>query len=78
MIAFILTLFDALAAIPKILGFLESFAGAISYWLIQRSTHETLSQISDAAALAARANSTEERLAAAQKWHDALSRPRKY
>lgn len=66
----------ALAAIPKIMGYVESFASAVALWYIQRQTNQTLGLIADAAALASRASSDEERYAAAEKWQVALSQPR--
>lgn len=72
----ILAILNALAAIPAILGYVEKFASAVTLWYISRQNNLTLSAISDAAALAARANSEDERYAAAQKWQEVLSRPR--
>ena len=73
MIGSILT---GLAAIPTIIGFVESFAAAVSLWYVQRQTTKTLSMIADAAALAGRASTDGERYAAAQAWKIALSQPR--
>lgn len=72
----VMTILSALAAIPAILGYVEKFAGAVTLWYLQRQKNETLSQISDAAALAARAVTDDERYAAAEAWQKALSRPR--
>ena len=66
----------ALAAIPQILGYVESFTAAVSLWYIQRQNNQTLAEIADAAALAARASTDEERYAAALSWQKALSRAR--
>jgi hypothetical protein len=76
MFSTIMAVLNALAAIPKILGFVESFASAVAIWWCQRQTGNTLSAIADAAALASRAKNDEERMAAAMAWRDALSRPR--
>jgi hypothetical protein len=72
----IVSILNALAAIPSILGYVEAFAQTVTLWYCQRARSQTLSAISDAAALAAKASTDEERYAAAQAWRDALSRPR--
>ncbi len=69
-------LLNALVAIPQIASLVESFASAVTLWFCQRAQTQTLQAISDAAALAARAQSDEERYASAQAWQAALSRPR--
>jgi hypothetical protein len=74
--SFALALFNALAAIPKILEYLNSFAAGVVQWYVERQTNETLREIADAAALASRAKTSEERYAALGKWRAALSRPR--
>lgn len=66
----------AIAAIPQIMGYVEAFAAAVTNWYVQRQKSETLSKIADAAALAAHAQTDEDRYAAAKAWQDALSRPR--
>lgn len=76
MIAFVSSLFTALADVATIGTLIESFASAVTLWYVQRQKAETLSQISDAASLAARAQTDEDRYAAAKAWQDALSRPR--
>jgi hypothetical protein len=70
------SILSALAAIPKILGYVETFASAVTLWYCQRATNQTLQAISDAAALAAKASTDAERYAAAQAWQQALSKPR--
>lgn len=72
----ILAILNALVAIPKIAGYVEQAVGQIVLWYVQRANNQTLSAIADASALASRAKSDEERYAAAQKWQEALSRPR--
>lgn len=67
---------SALAAIPQILGYVESFAGAVVLWYCQRATNQTLQAIADAASLAAHAKNDQDRYAAAQAWKTALSAPR--
>lgn len=70
------SILSALAAIPQILGYVETFAGAVTAWYIERQKSETLSLIADAAALAARAQTDDDRYKAAEAWRVALSRPR--
>lgn len=72
----IFSLFTALANIKAIAGYIETFASAVTGWYVQKQTTETLSQISDAAAFAARAKTDDDRYQAAEKWRVALSRPR--
>lgn len=76
MIAFVSSLLTALAAIPTLLNLIESFAGAVSLWFVQRQNNQTLSMIADAAALAAKATNETERYAAIQAWQAALTRSR--
>ena len=76
-IVVVVAIFKAIAAIPAIAGYCEKFAQAIMMWYIERQKNETLAKIADAAALAARANTKEERHAALNAWADALSRPRR-
>jgi hypothetical protein len=75
-ISFVTTLFNALAAIPSIINAVESFAGAVTLWLIQRQNNQALAAIADAAALSSRAQTDADRYAAAQAWQSALSKPR--
>lgn len=72
----IVSILSALSALPKIGALVESFAQTVTMWYIQGRTKANLKELSDAAALEARAETTEEFYAAAQAWHDALSRPR--
>lgn len=67
---------NALVSIPKIAGYVEQAVQAIVMWYVQTSTKETLSAISDVAAVAARAKTDEDRYASALAWKSALSRPR--
>jgi hypothetical protein len=67
---------SALAAIPAIFGYVQSFVAQVMVWYIQNANNQTLSAIADAAALASRAKTDEERYAAAEAWQKALSRPR--
>ena len=72
----VVPLLNAVAAIPKIAGYVERFAAAVTGWYVERQTSKTLALIADAAALSARAKTHEERLNAAQAWVRALSRDR--
>lgn len=72
----LILILNALVAIPKICGYVESFATTVVTWYVQRQSNQTLSLISDAAALAARAQTDGDRYAAAQAWQNALTRPR--
>ena len=74
--AWIAAVLNALAAIPKICSFVESVASAVALWWVQRQTSNTLSEISDASAMAARATTDDQRYAAAAAFRAALSRPR--
>jgi hypothetical protein len=67
------SILTALAAIPQIVGYLESFASAVSLWYISRQTTANLAAIANAADLAATAKTDEERYAAALAWKNALS-----
>lgn len=73
---FIFSIFTALADIKAIGDYILQFSAMITVWYCQRQNSETLSQIADAAALAARAETDEERYKAADAWHVALSRSR--
>ena len=67
---------SALAAVPQILGYVESFASAVTLWYVSRQQATTLQAIADAAALASRAQTDADRYAAADAWAAALNRPR--
>jgi hypothetical protein len=74
--ATITLILNALVAIPKIAGYVETFAAAIVSWYVNRQTTETLAAIANAADLAATATTQDQRYAAAQAWQTALQRPR--
>lgn len=76
MIQFALSLFTALAAIPKILGYLEDFAAGVMLWYVNHSKAANMQAIADAAALSARAETDDEFYAASDAWHSALTRKR--
>lgn len=71
-----IAILNGLAAIPSILGYVNSFASAIVAWYVQRQDNETLAAIADAAALSSRATDDATRYAAAAAWESALSRSR--
>lgn len=72
----IVTILNALIAIPKIADLVMSAVSTIVAWYVQKQTSDTLSAIADAAAFSARAQTDDDRMQAAQKWRDALSRAR--
>lgn len=74
--AIILAVLNAIAAIPKFVGYAESIGSAITGWYVARQKRDTLVMIADAAAFAARAESEDDRYEASQKWLAALSRSR--
>lgn len=72
----ITTILNALIAIPKIAGYVQSAVQTIVLWYVQRQNNQTLQSIADAAALSARAQTDGDRYAAAQAWQTALTKPR--
>lgn len=70
------SVFDGIAAIPAIAGYVEQFAAAVTAWYVQRQTAKQLQAIADAAAMAARAETEDDRYAASKNWVDTLSKPR--
>lgn len=76
MVSFALALFSALSALPAIMGYLKDFSAGVMLWYVQNSEQTTLRGIADAAALAARSNTKEERDASLDAWRLALGRPR--
>lgn len=74
--AFIYALLNALVAIPKIGDLVTSAVSGAVMWYVSRQNNETLSEIADAAAMAARATTDDERYKAAEAWQKALQRPR--
>ena len=69
-------LLDVLIAIPKIGEMVSAAVSFLVQWWSNRQTAETMAKVADAAAMAARAKTQEERYAAAEAWRGALSRPR--
>lgn len=75
MAGIVTALLDALAkiAIPVVQTLLNEALQAIVGWWMDRQEKETLSKIIDAASLAAKAETPDERFKAAQAWRAALS-----
>lgn len=67
---------NALVAIPKIGTQVEAAVAQAVAWYVGRQNTKTLGLIADAAAAAARAQTDDDRYAAAALWQSALSRPR--
>ena len=72
----IITLLNALIAVPKLASLVESLCAQITAWYVARQTNETLSLIADAAALSANSKTDQDRLNASKAWQIALSRDR--
>lgn len=72
----IVQILQALIAIPQIAGYVKDAISAVVLWYLSNQSSATMVQIADAAALSVHAENEEDRYAAAQKWRDALSRPR--
>ncbi len=75
-LGFAFALFQALAAIPAILKYVQDFAAGAALWYVQGQTQANLHAIADAASLSARAQTKEDRDEALDAWRSALSRPR--
>lgn len=71
-----MTVISAILSIIKAIPTVDSWFQQLMAAYVLQQQAETLSAISDAAALAARATTDEERFAAALAWKNALSRPR--
>lgn len=74
--SFLVLLLNALVAVPKLVGYVESAVSAVVGWYVARQRANVLAAIADAAALGARAKTKEDRIAAAQAWQKALNLPR--
>lgn len=72
----IVTILEALIAIPKIGAMVIDLCSEVSAWWLSRQKAETCHAIIDAAAASAKSVTKEDRLAALEKWRSALSRPR--
>lgn len=73
---FVITLLNALAAIPSIFKYVDEFASAVVTWYMSYQKTETLSEIADAADAQARAVTDQDRYLAADLWAKALKRDR--
>ena len=68
---------NGLVAIKAIADYVWKFGAAVSAWYVSKQQQATLQEIADAAAFAIHNCDTEEgRYQAAEKWRQALSRPR--
>lgn len=72
----LVSILNAITAIPQIAGYVESAIQQIVLWWVQRQQSQTLSEIADAAALASHAQTDADRYAAAQAWQSAIARGR--
>lgn len=68
--------FSAVAALPFLIGKVEQMAAGIALWWVERQNTQTQKGILDAAALAIRAKTQEERRASLDAWRVALSKSR--
>lgn len=73
---FVVSLLNALVAIPKIADLVMSIVETISNWYIAKADVETNKLILDAASLAVKAHNKEDRDKALDAWKIALSRTR--
>lgn len=76
MFAFFLKLFETVLAVDSISGTVKEALAAASLVYARTATKESVSQIADAAAMLARAETKEDRHAALDAWRAALSRSR--
>ncbi len=67
---------QALIAIPKIGQQIEDGIRVLVSWYIANQNAETGAKLMDALAFGLKAQTKEDRLEAAKRWQDALSRPR--
>lgn len=72
----VMAILNALVAIPQIASYVEQAVAAATLWWVQRQQAQTLSSIADAAALAAKAQTDEDRYKATDAWANALKLPR--
>jgi len=72
----ILAILNALAALPSLFGYIQSFCAQCALWYVQSCNNSVLAAVADAAAASARANNKEERDAALDLWRTAMSKPR--
>lgn len=72
----ILSILNAIAAIPQIVGYLEQFAAVVTAWYVQRQNTQTKSAIVDAIALDVNAKTDQDRYDAMDALQKALDRGR--
>ena len=70
----VIAILQALVALPKIGELVNGWLAQIIAWYISSQNERNAQAIADAAAFSLRAQTKEDRLAAAKKWQDALSR----
>lgn len=74
--ALVTQILGALIALPKIGALINGWIAEITSWYVNMQNEGTKHAIADAAAMAARAETQDDRVAAAKAWRDALSRSR--
>lgn len=72
----VLSILNALAAIPSIFSYVESFAATVMTWYINNAKNADFKAIADASNLQASAKSVDDRLAASDAWQAALAKSR--
>lgn len=72
----ILSILNAIAAIPQIVGYLEQFAAVVTAWYVQRQNTQIKSDIVDAIALDVNAKTDQDRYDAMDALQKALNRGR--
>jgi hypothetical protein len=75
-IAFLMSLLNAVAAVPALAKYADEFAAGVFLWYVKRQNKESSIKIADAAAFAARSETQEDRLKASAMWETAIKRPR--
>lgn len=70
----VIAILQALIATPKIGGMVNAWIAQVFAWYVTTQNEANGKAIADAAAFSLRAQTKEERLEAAKKWQDALSR----
>jgi hypothetical protein len=72
----IITILEALIALPKIGSLIMAICGQISQWWISKQKKDTLELLNEAMIATMRAQTDEDRYKAAEAWQLALSRSR--
>lgn len=76
MFEFAISLFTALAALPGLIDRIKDFAAGVAYWYVSKQNAKAAADFANAAALAARAETKDDRINAAKAWHEAFKRSR--